>query len=473
MFAFEKTSPESQGIPSEAIRSFAERLAKMDAIHSFMLVRHDKLIAEAWWKPFKKEYKHELFSCSKSFVSIACGIAQGEGLLSLNDRIVSFFPDKMSGKVSERMKKATIKNLLTMSSGHNACPLAAGTVSLHQDWVKAFLESELAYEPGEKFVYNSAATYMVSAILRRVTGRNVLDYLNEKLLPFIGINADKWDCCPAGTNIGGWGFWLKTEDMLRFCRLLKNQGNWDGKQLVPADYIAEATSFQIDNSSNNDPDWKIGYGYQFWQTTFNSFRGDGACGQYMLVMPEQDLYMAVTSGVANMQQILTAFWETVIPALQANPLPENPESFSTLTETLSALEHKPLANDLRFVIPDAEYSIDTNSAGLQKLKINPTANGCEITFFRTDNSFEKMRADYGRHTHNILQMLENEMRIIEASCAWSNENTLVIQAYSVETPYRDRYILTFSNDEINLARESNFSFLHAELPTVHGTEIKN
>ena len=185
MFAFEKTSPESQGIPSESIRSFAKRLAKMDAIHSFMLVRHDKLIAEAWWKPFKKEYKHELFSCSKSFVSAAFGIAAGENLVSPDDKLVSFFPEKISEKVSERMKKVTMKNLLTMASGHAECPLASGIITKSNDLVKAFLETELAYEPGSKFVYNSAATYIISAVLKKVTGRNVREYLDEKLFRYI------------------------------------------------------------------------------------------------------------------------------------------------------------------------------------------------------------------------------------------------------------------------------------------------
>ena len=173
MYEFVKATPESQGVPSFSVTNLAKCLDGMDAIHSFMIVRHDKLIAEAWWAPFKPEYKHELFSCSKSFVSAAFGIACGEGLLSLNDKLVSFFPDKMSSKVSDRMKEVTLRNLLTMASGHKACPL----LDLHKcdDWVKGFLETELEYEPGSTFVYNSAATYMVSSVLRRVTGKNVMD----------------------------------------------------------------------------------------------------------------------------------------------------------------------------------------------------------------------------------------------------------------------------------------------------------
>jgi CubicO group peptidase (beta-lactamase class C family) len=223
-----------------------------------MLLRHDRLVAQTWWKPFKPEYKHELFSASKSFTSVAIGIAQSEGYFKLDDKLVSFFPEKMTEKVSERMRQVTLRNLLTMASGHESCPL----LRLHpqKDWVQGFLESELVYDPGTRFVYNSAATYMLAAVLRKTTGQNVIDFLQERLFLPLGIRAEKWDSCPMGTNIGGWGFWLKTEDLLRFGRLLLNNGNWNGKQLIPADYVKEATRFQIDNSTNEQPDWKLGYG---------------------------------------------------------------------------------------------------------------------------------------------------------------------------------------------------------------------
>ena len=472
MFVFEKAVPESVGVSSAAVTAFFAELDKLDAVHSVMLTRHDKLIAEVWWKPFKKEYRHELFSCSKSFVSVAFGIACNEGLVSLDDKLVSFFPDKISDRVSERMKKVTMRNLLTMASGHKSCPFSTRSIAYANDWVRGFLESELAYEPGTKFVYNSAATYMLSAVLRRVCGKNVLDYLNEKVFSHIGIVAEKWDCCPDGTNIGGWGLWLKTEDMLRFGRLLLKCGNWDGKQLVPAEYLAEATSFQIDNSSNEAPDWKLGYGYQFWRTSFNSFRCDGACGQYILVMPEYDLCMAVTSGVSNMQRILTAFWNTVVPSIKDDVLTENRAGFAKMCNFLSNLEHVPLASKLRIGKSSNVYEIEENRIGLNTFGINFDNDGCELLFTWNGGKNEKLRADYGKYSRNFLQLLEDCPRIIEASAAWINENELAIQVWFVETPYRDCYFLTFENDGITLKRDSLFTFLHPEFPVVRG-KIKN
>lgn len=467
-YQFQYTVPENCGVPSAAIGEFVRRLQKMDAVHSFMLLRRDRIIAETWWKPYKKEYKHELFSCSKSFVSIAFGIAQGEKLVSLDDRLVTFFPEKMSEKVSGRMKKVTMRNLLTMASGHRICPMAGLLTAGKKDIVKAFLETELDYEPGSTFVYNSAATYMVSAVLRKATGMNVREYLDEKLFRHIGIKPAQWDCCPMGTNLGGWGFWAKSEDLLRFGRLLLNKGNWNGKQLVPADYMAEATSFQIDNSSNDSPDWKLGYGYQIWQTSYNSFRCDGACGQYILVMPQQDLVMAVTAGVANMQQVLTAFWETVYPYLQDEPIAEDADAQKELQELLDGCEHPPIASDFRFERSDAEYLMQENTIGLTKIALKFNSNGCELDFIWQNGESEKLRADYGRHTTNRLRIREAEERILEASSAWISENELNIKVYAVETPYQDIYSIIFDGDKVRFERRSNFLFLHEEFPATEG-----
>ncbi|MBR2509111.1 MAG: serine hydrolase [Lentisphaeria bacterium] len=472
-YQFQYAAPEKCGVESAAIGEFVKRLQKMDAIHSFMLLRNDKIIAQTWWKPFKKEYKHELFSCSKSFVSAAFGIAAGENLVSPDDKLVSFFPEKISEKVSERMKKVTMKNLLTMASGHAECPLASGIITKSNDLVKAFLETELAYEPGSKFVYNSAATYIISAVLKKVTGRNVREYLDEKLFRYIGIRPAQWDCCPCGINIGGWGFWATSEDMLRFGRLLLHKGSWNGQQLVPLDYMEQATSFQIDNSMNDAPDWKLGYGYQIWQTSHNSYRCDGACGQYILMMPEKELVMVITAGVPNMQQVLTAFWETVYPALHDESLPENPAAQKELAEILDSCEHPPIASELRFTAKNAGYIIEENSFGLKKVNLLFDDEGCMLEFLWADGTAEKLRADYGRHTQNNLFLKENESRILEASAAWISENELNIKVYAVETPYQDIYSLIFDNAGIRIERKSNFGFLHPEFPVFHGLEYMN
>lgn len=465
-FSFQTASPESQGISSVAVSDFVRRLSELDYIHSFMLLRHDRLVAQTWWKPFKPEYKHELFSASKSFTSVAIGIAQSEGYFKLDDKLVSFFPEKMTEKVSERMRQVTLRNLLTMASGHESCPL----LRLHpqKDWVQGFLESELVYDPGTRFVYNSAATYMLAAVLRKTTGQNVIDFLQERLFLPLGIRAEKWDSCPMGTNIGGWGFWLKTEDLLRFGRLLLNNGNWNGKQLIPADYVKEATRFQIDNSTNEQPDWKLGYGYQFWRTSFNAFRGDGACGQYIVVMPEKDLVLAVTSGVSNMQNILTAFWETVYASLQETPLAENKTAETELNMLLASRKHPAFLSGLVQVPENRTFKMDENSIGLDTLGFSFTDEDCTLVFNWQDGKEEKLTARYGHHTLNELQLKENEVRILAASAAWKSAEELQLQVFAVETPFRDIYCIRFDGDAVTLERTAKIEFLHDRWPILQG-----
>ena len=470
-FTFQHAAPETQGVPSGAVSEWVRLISELDTVHSFMLMRHDKIIAQAWWSPCRPEYKHELFSLSKSFTSAAIGIAQAEGCLRIDDRLAGFFPEKISAAVSERMKRVTLRHLLTMSSGHETCPMSE--LRPRRDWVKGFLESSLAFEPGTRFVYNSAATYMLASVIRRTTGQNVLDYLQERLLHPLGIDAHQWDCCPMGTNVGGWGFWLRTEDLLRFGRLLQHNGNWEGRQLIPSDYLREATSKQIDNSDNAQPDWKLGYGFQFWRTSFNSFRADGACGQYVLVMPEQDLVLAVTSGVSNMQSILTHFWNTVYPALRETALEENPEARKQLENLLATREIPPVSSALTQQSRNREYHAVPNTIGLKKLVFHFTEQNCTIVLQWEDGRREELTARYGIHTRNLLQLDEEEIRILEASAAWADDRTLHVQVCAVETPYRDLYIFRFLGNALEFDRKSNFGFLHRIWPRITALEEKH
>lgn len=466
---FQTSTPEKQGIPATAIGEFIERLSAFDFVQSFMLLRHDALVAECCWAPYQPEYRHELFSISKSFVSIAVGLAQDEGKLCLSDKLVDYFPEKMTPEVSSRMKSVTLRNLLTMSSGHKRCILM--DLLPLKDWVKAFLESRLDYSPGTTFVYNSAATYMLAAVIRKVTGENVVDYLRPRIFEPLGIVPGKWDCCPMGINIGGWGFWLATKDLLQFGRFLLNRGCWNGRQLISGDYLREATSFEIETSQNSQRDWKLGYGYQFWQTSFNSFRADGACGQYIVVMPDEDIVWAVTAGMSDMQNILTAFWETIYPSLKGSPLPEDSGAVCALKKRIAACRLMPLSNSLNQIPDSCKYELSRNKLGLRYLEFHFTDRNCSCVFFRDNGEQETMTANYNSHCRNFLKLNENEIRVLEASAAWQDESELLIQVYAAETPYRDCYHIQFAQDQVHMRRTSNLTFLHDEWESLMGRKV--
>ena len=306
-----RATPESLGISSGVLISMIRKLNEMDYLNGIMLLRHGKVCMEGWWKPYEPELPHGLFSLSKSFVSAAIGIAQSEKRFAITDKLISFFPEYEKNIMDPKMKDVTLRHLLTMTSGHEICAKDAMVHDPDGNWVRGFLSSKLLRKPGEFFAYNSGATYMLSAVLYKLTGLNVREYLLPRLFEPLGIVPGIWENCPNGINCGGYGLHLKTEDIAKFAQLLLNHGMLDGKSLIPSDYIAEATRQQSDNSMNQLPDWKCGYGYQFWGSR-HGYRGDGASGQYIIVLPEEDTAIAVNSCIPDMARILEVFWEDLL-----------------------------------------------------------------------------------------------------------------------------------------------------------------
>src|SRR5689334_5809063 len=331
--AFPSSTPEAEGIPSGAIEAFLDAAERESPhLHSLVLLRRGRLVAEGYWEPYGPASPHMLFSLSKSFTSTAIGLLVGEGRLSVDDPVLSFFPDEAPAEPSQHLRALRVRHLLTMTTGHDVDPTRAvrqSTVS----WARGFFDEPLVHEPGSKFVYNSGATYMLSAIAQRIAGQRILHYLGPRLFEPLGIANPTWETSPQGIDVGGWGLKITTADIARFGQLYLQQGVWQGQRLVPADWVAAATARQVPNAPSPNPDWEQGYGYQFWRCRHGAYRGDGAFGQYCVIMPEQDAVLAITSGLGNMQPPLDLVWELLLPAMQPAPLPED-------RATQAALEHK-------------------------------------------------------------------------------------------------------------------------------------
>ena len=270
-----RSTPEAQGVSSAGIREFIEAAdQQVDTMHSFMLVRHGQVIAECWWKPESAEKPHVLYSLSKSFTSTAVGLAVAEGKLSIDDPVLNFFPDDAPAEPSDKLKAMRVRDLLTMSTGHQSEP----KFTPDEPWVKTFLAHPVEHKPGAHFLYNSPGTYLCSAIVQKQTGQTVLDYLQPRLFEPLGIEGAEWSTSPQGISTGGWGLFLKTEDIAKFGQLYLQKGQWNGKQLIPASWIEQATAKQVSNGSDPTKDWDQGYGFQFWRCRHGAFRGDGAFG---------------------------------------------------------------------------------------------------------------------------------------------------------------------------------------------------
>ncbi|MEO8351317.1 MAG: serine hydrolase [Chthoniobacteraceae bacterium] len=337
-----RSTPEAQGISSQAILSFVEAADQnINTMHSFMIVRHGKVIAEGWWKPETADKPHVLWSLSKSFTSTAVGLAIQDGKLSLDDPVLKFFPDAAPADPSDNLKAMTVRDLLTMTCGHDTELKAVGEAPS----VKRFLAHPVPHKPGTHFQYNTMGTYTLSAIVTKATGQTVLDYLKPRLFEPLGIEDPRWDASPEGYSFGGYGLWLRTEDIAKFGQLHFQKGKWRGRQIVPEDWVAQATSKQVPNEdeshANIGSDWQRGYGFQFWQCRHQAYRGDGAGGQFCVVMPEQDAVVAITSETGNLQGELDLIWDNLLPAFQAEPLPEDAASQEKLKQTVAKLTAHP------------------------------------------------------------------------------------------------------------------------------------
>jgi CubicO group peptidase (beta-lactamase class C family) len=304
-----------------------------------MLVRHGAVVAEGWWKPESAETPHVLHSLSKSFTSTAVGLAIEEGKLGLDDAVLKFFPEEAPANPSDNLKAMRVRDLLTMNCGHDVECKRSDEVA----WSKTFLAHPVPHRPGTHFQYNSMGTYMLSAIVQKVTGQTVLDYLKPRLFAPLGIENPRWEASPQGISCGGWGLYLRTEDIAKFGQLYLQKGKWNGKQIVPEKWVQEATKYQVPNKDapsgrGNKPDWQAGYGYQFWQCQHGAYRGDGANGQFCIVLPELDAVIAITAQTGDMQAEINVVWETLLPAIREGKLAENGEEEGKLKEALAGLK---------------------------------------------------------------------------------------------------------------------------------------
>jgi len=279
-----------------------------------------------------------LFSLSKSFTSTAAGLAAAEGHFSVEDPVLRYFADDAPANPSANLRAMRVKDLLRMGTGHAVDTLGAVFARRDGDWVRAFLEQPVEHAPGTRFVYNSGATYMVSALVQRTTGKRLLEFLRPRLFDPLGIEGATWERCPKGIDTGGWGLAIRTEDIARFAHLALRRGAWNGRSLVPAQWFDEATRVQIRNGDPAQPsDWSQGYGYQFWRCRNEGFRGDGAFGQFAVMLPRHDVAIAMTAGIGDMQAQLNLVWKHLLPAFEPRPLPEDKGALRALRDRLASL----------------------------------------------------------------------------------------------------------------------------------------
>ena len=468
-----RSAPESQGIPAAAITALLDAIARTGAgLHSLMLVRHGHVVAEGWWAPYAPELPHVLFSLSKSFASTAVGLAVAEGRLSVDDPVVSFFADALPPVVSENLAAMRVRHLLSMSTGHDADVTSAVQSAADGDWVRAFLAQPVQHRPGTHFAYNSAATYMLSAIVQRLTGERMLDYLGPRLLAPLGITGATWERCPRGIDVGGWGLSVRTEDIAAFGQLYLRQGVWRNQQIIPAAWVDEATRRQVSNGDDPDSDWAQGYGYQFWRCRHNAYRGDGAFGQFCLVLPEQDAVLAITSGDMDMQRTLNLVWAHLLPAMKDGVQPTDVAAGAVLRERLATLTLAPVTgaatSPLAAQVAGRRYVFRTNQQGIAAVALAFAREGCLLTI--TDRFGEHhIGCGYGAWRTGESALDSGTMRPVAASGAWSTADTFTIKLAYYTTPFCPVLTCRFDGDRLHFQVVLNVAFGRRTRPRLTGS----
>ncbi len=283
-----------------------------------MVVRHGHVVAEGWWAPYSAERPHLLYSLTKSFTSVAVGLAIADGKLSLDDRVVDVLPDHVPDDIPEQGRRLTVHHLLSMTTGHRADSLAEAWQREPDDLVKGFLRVPFPDAEGTRHAYDNPTTYILARMVERVTGRSLPELLDERLFRPMGIDHAEWDRVASGAVFGFHGLHLTTEDVAAFGELLLRGGLWGDRQLVPRAWVELATGRHIDTTQidgwSENHDALCGYGYQFWMSR-HGYRGDGAFGQLCLVVPSYDLVVAVTAAVTQGEAVLDPLWECLLPGL--------------------------------------------------------------------------------------------------------------------------------------------------------------
>lgn len=345
-----RCTPAQAGLDPKRIVSMIDAYqAQGHAIHSFLLVRHGKVLCEGYYAPYGPEQLQSVFSLSKTFTSMAVGIAAGEGRIDLDAKVIDIFPDELAASgvtPGPELNALTLRHLLRMSTGQ---PEEPGGDEAWKDMRIAFLQQPFTDMPGVVFRYNTITTYMLSAALNK-QGIDLEDYLQEKLFTPLGVSGTRWLRDGHGICTGGFGFSLVPELIAKLGVLILNNGQWEGQQLIPREYLALATRPQIYQppiDQLGEDEWHGGYGYQMWMCPNGCFRGDGMYGQLCLMDRRTDTVLAMTAITSDMGQEMHIYYNNVLAAYQPEPLEEDTAAMAELTARLAGLrdEHTPPEDD--------------------------------------------------------------------------------------------------------------------------------
>ncbi|MBQ8654335.1 MAG: beta-lactamase family protein [Clostridia bacterium] len=366
------TTASKAGVRRSDLEAFMNRLRRGGVnMHSVLMARRGEIFFEAYWEPFTRDTLHRMYSVTKSFVSVAIGCLLDEGKLSLDDHIADYFPDKLPEDVPEEIRRMTIRHMLTMSTCFGVSGWLFPGVT---DRVRYYFSRKPDKPTGTIFTYDSNASYVMGVLVERLSGMPLMDYLRKRVFDHIGGFENAYMLkTPDGTPWSDSALMATPRDLLRFVQFVMNRGSWHGKQLMSADYLAEATRKQVTNNLENRSAYdRYGYGYQFWMGEQGSFYFSGMGGQYAVCVPEKD-FVFVCTGANQLNGHFTdpitfdALFRCIVDNLSDEPLPEEeplrlPELKLPVVE---GMQHTAFADE----ISGKWYVCDENPMGITRFKL--------------------------------------------------------------------------------------------------------
>lgn len=375
---FSVATPEEMGVASESISRTLDYLSERRVpLHSLLIMRHNALICEGYAAPYTEKTLHHMYSETKSLVSLAIGIMCAKGYLNLTDKIVDHFAEEIPfGGPSPELARLTIRDMLKMETPYNGTTYKRRPT---KDWVGSFFRARADHNPGSLFYYDTSSTHVLCALVEKYTHKSMLDMLRQEVLDKIGFSADSY-CLkdPKGVSQGGSGLMATPRDMMALLYLIAQGGIWDGQQLLPREYLQEATSFQVDTTENggrNGWDFAQGYGYQFWRLTHNAWCMYGMGGQFSICLPEKDMLIVTTADTQGLlggeQTMLDALWNCLLPGVCETPLAPNASAYAALNRRLTAMALPCVANlaEAGGRNCTAEAQMQPNAPGLTQVRL--------------------------------------------------------------------------------------------------------
>ena len=462
-----------------------------------MIYRAGAVVAEGFWTPYAGHHPHMLHSAVKSWTGTAVGLAIGDGLLRLTDKVVSFFPEHLPVRVSDNLAAMTVQDLLTMRSGHRTGSSGGEWRALTESWVSLFLNEEVAEPPGQAFIYSSGSSYMLSAIVTKVTGKTVHALLDERVFRPLGCGRMTWDISPEGFSTGGDGLSCTLEDMLKFGVLYLHDGVWEGRRLLPEGWVAQATHNHVrdirmapldgrrflarDAVPESALQKRDDYGFQWWMTPHGGYRANGLFGQYLTVLPAQDAVIAINAAVPYGETGLSeAMWQHLLPALSG--VPGDPAAERCLADELAQLAlPMPVGgprSPIEAVVSGRTFAMAPNADGVDTIGFDFSADCCQL------------RLTDGRGTHMVTVGLANpieghttmtgaklhhayepgHLRVV-ATGSWLDAATFSMTWRFVETAFSDTVVCRFDGDQLRWDRCVNVNPGGTSRPTVTGRLI--